>query len=182
MPRYAAHIGCTLTGLRRIHGADLGNVGLGRLAGGVAHDFNNVLTPIMGLASLAAKALPPGEEEARRDLREIQKAAERASDLTRQLLTCSRREVFEPRLIDLNALTLEMGKLLRRLVGQDIELVTLLGTDLRPVMVNPGQMEQVITNLTVNARDAMPQGGKLTMETADVTLNGNIYPATPTGY
>jgi PAS domain S-box-containing protein len=142
---------------------------MGRLAGGVAHDFNNLLTAIIGYAQLNVMSLPVGDR-ARRDLQEIQKAAERAASLTRQLLAFSRRQVIEPRVVKLNDLIFEMDKMLRRLIGEDIELVTLPAPDLGHIRVDPGQIEQVIVNLAVNARDAMPEGGKLRV----VTENSHV--------
>ncbi len=146
---------------------------VGRLAGGVAHDFNNLLTAILGYAQLGAK-------EAAADgrlgvaLQEITRAGERAADLTRQLLAFSRRQIIEPQIVDLNDLILKLDGMLRRLIGENIELITVPGADMPVVKVDPGQVEQVIVNLAVNARDAMPQGGALTIETARVTL-GESY-------
>jgi two-component system cell cycle sensor histidine kinase/response regulator CckA len=142
---------------------------VGRLAGGVAHDFNNLLTVILGYAQLLAVKLPQ-----RSDLlahaREICKAGERASALTRQLLAFSRHQVLQPRVIELNAVVKDVETMLRRLIGENIELVTLLRAKGGRVLVDPGQVEQVIANLVVNARDAMPDGGRLILETADVEL------------
>ena len=143
---------------------------IGRLAGGVAHDFNNLLTAILGYLDLATSSIGP-EHPLQDDLREVRRAADRASALTRQLLTFARRQVVEPKVVDLNALTLNLDKMLRRLIGEDIELVTALQPRLGSVRVDPGQFEQVIVNLAVNARDAMPRGGKLTIETAGVELD-----------
>ena len=142
---------------------------IGRLAGGVAHDFNNLLTSIMGHAQLGAMALPQ-QHFLHTHLDEIQRAAESASNLTRQLLAFSRRQVIEPKTINLNDLISNISKMLQRLIGEDVELVTLAKPDLGLVTVDPGQFEQVIMNLVVNARDAMPQGGRITIETANVTL------------
>jgi signal transduction histidine kinase len=142
---------------------------VGRLAGGVAHDFNNLLTPIMGYASMLTDALPPGAPE-RQYLREIQSSAERGATLTRQLLTFSRHQVIEPAVVDLNDLMLNMERMLRRTLGEDIELVCTPAQDLGMVRVDRGQMEQVLVNMAVNARDAMPRGGRLSVSTADVTL------------
>ncbi|HEY3231073.1 MAG TPA: ATP-binding protein [Roseiflexaceae bacterium] len=142
---------------------------VGRLAGGVAHDFNNLLTAIVGNLELALELLPP-DHPACADLQEIEKAAERATSLTRQLLTFARTQTIAPRVLNLNYLIDNMDKLLRRLIGEDIDLVTLPSPDLAPVRADPGQIEQVIVNLAVNARDAMPEGGKLTIETRNIVL------------
>jgi len=142
---------------------------IGRLAGGVAHDFNNILTAIIGYASLSLKLLPP-DHPVRDDLQGIQKSARRAADLTRQLLTFARRQVIDPQVLNPNEPILNLDKMLRRLIGEDIELVTLLAPNLGRIKADPGQIEQVLVNLVVNARDAMPAGGKLTIETANATL------------
>jgi signal transduction histidine kinase/HAMP domain-containing protein len=144
---------------------------IGKLAGGVAHDFNNLLTPILGYAQLGIMGLKPGEERLRPNLVEIQKAAERASNLTRQLLGFSRRQIIEPKVLNLNTLIQDMDKMLRRLIGEDIELVTQPAQDLWLVKIDPGQVEQVLMNLVVNARDAMPNGGKVTVETFNAVLD-----------
>lgn len=141
-----------------------------RLAGGVAHDFNNLLTVITGHAELAAMGLP-AESLVLSNVQSIQLAAERAANLTRQLLAFARKQVIEPKVVNLNDLTQNMNKMLRRLIGEDIELVTLLEPSLGRVKVDPSLMEQVIVNLVVNARDAMPDGGKLTIQTDNVTLD-----------
>src|SRR6266540_4204347 len=146
---------------------------IGRLAGGVAHDFNNLLTTIVGNTELALDSLP-ADHPVRADLSEIAQSADRATGLTRQLLAFARKQLIEPRPIDLNQLVLEMDKLLRRLIGEDIELATLLETDLWRVRADPGQIEQVILNLAVNARDAMPNGGKLTIETANIEVDESL--------
>jgi signal transduction histidine kinase len=146
---------------------------VGRLAGGVAHDFNNLLTAIMGYGQLLAMRMKP-EDPARRDMEEILKAATRASHLTRQLLMFSRREILQPRLLDLNAIVSDMGKMLRRLIGESIDLAVVPGDNLWAVKADPGHMEQVIMNLSVNARDAMPEGGRLTIETSNIDL-GEVY-------
>ena len=143
---------------------------VGRLAGGVAHDFNNLLTAIMGYSQMSLQEAPP-ESAISNHLQEVTKAAERAASLTGQLLAFSRRQVIEPRVIDLNDLVINLDKMLRRLIGEDIELVTLPASNLEPVRADPGQMDQVLVNLAVNARDAMPTGGKLTIETANITLD-----------
>lgn len=142
---------------------------IGRLAGGVAHDFNNLLTSIMGHSQLAAMELPEGDA-LHSHLEEIQRSAESASNLTRQLLAFSRRQVIEPKTINLNNLISNISKMLQRLIGENIELITLTKPDLGLVTVDPGQFEQVVMNLVVNARDAMPEGGKIVIETANVSL------------
>ncbi len=144
---------------------------IGNLAGGVAHDFNNLLTPIMGYAQLGMMALTPGQEHLRTSLLEIQSAAERASNLTRQLLAFSRRQIIEPKVINLNTLVLNMEKMLRRLIGEDVEFSTISASHLQSVKVDPGQIEQVLMNLVVNARDAIPLGGSIKVDTANVTLD-----------
>ncbi|HEU4726050.1 MAG TPA: ATP-binding protein [Candidatus Eisenbacteria bacterium] len=146
---------------------------IGQLAGGVAHDFNNLLTAIMGYAHLSAKRFA-GDETALRDIEQILRASERAAILTRQLLAFSRRDVLQPKLLDLNAVIADTGAMLRRLIGENIELVTVPRDGLWPVRADGGHLEQVIMNLSVNARDAMPQGGRLTIETSNVEL-GEIY-------
>ncbi|OLD59472.1 MAG: hypothetical protein AUF60_05345 [Gemmatimonadetes bacterium 13_1_20CM_69_28] len=145
---------------------------VGRLAGGIAHDFNNILTAITGHADLLLEDL--GHHDPRRaDVDEIRRSAERAAGLTRQLLAFSRQQVLQPKVVDLNALVLDMDKLLRRLIGEDVELATVLDPTLGRVTADPGQLEQVIVNLAVNARDAMPQGGKLTLETRNIDLDSS---------
>jgi len=143
---------------------------VGRLAGGVAHDFNNLLTVIKGYTELILSELGPSDPM-RAEMEEVQKAADRAAGLTRQLLAFSRRQVLAPKVVNLNDLVEDMNKLLRRLLGEDIELCTKLDGTLGSVTADPGQIEQVIMNLAVNARDAMPKGGKLTLETANVELD-----------
>jgi two-component system, cell cycle sensor histidine kinase and response regulator CckA len=143
---------------------------VGRLAGGVAHDFNNLLTIISGYSDLLLDTLPE-QDRARAHVEEIKKAGNRAATLTRQLLAFSRSQVLAPQVLDLNAVVANVDKMLRRLIGEDIDLVTILGEKLGSVRADPGQLEQVIMNLAVNARDAMPQGGKLTVETRNVTLD-----------
>jgi two-component system cell cycle sensor histidine kinase/response regulator CckA len=141
---------------------------IGQLAGGVAHDFNNLLTVIKGYAQLSLLDLKENNP-VRENIQEIQKATQRATDLTRQLLAFSRRQILDPKVLDLNSLLRDTEKMLRRMIGEDIELITLLSEDLGRVKIDPSQIEQVIFNLAVNARDAMPSGGKLTIETANVT-------------
>jgi signal transduction histidine kinase/ActR/RegA family two-component response regulator len=146
---------------------------IGTLAGGVAHDFNNLLTAIMGYAQLMVLRLKP-DDPALRDTEEILRSAERAAMLTRQLLAFSRREVLQPKLLDLNAIVGDLGKMLRRLIGETVELLVVPGEELWPVRADAGHLEQVLMNLTVNARDAMPEGGRITVETANIEL-GEVY-------
>jgi two-component system cell cycle sensor histidine kinase/response regulator CckA len=143
---------------------------VGRLAGGVAHDFNNLLTAITGYTSLLLEELP-ADQAIRDELQEIQKAANSAASLTRQLLAFSRQQILQPRVLDLNDVVSRMDALLRRLIGEDIDLDTRLSQPLDRVSADPGQIEQIIMNLAVNARDAMPAGGRLTIETANVVLD-----------
>ena len=143
---------------------------VGQLAGGIAHDFNNLLTAILGNTQLLLRDLPPGDAK-RGDVEEIRKASERAASLTRQLLAYSRRQMLQPEVLDLNVVVAEMDKMLRRLIGEHIALGAGLAPDLGRVRADPNQIEQVIVNLAVNARDAMPDGGKLTIETANVDLD-----------
>ena len=143
---------------------------VGRLAGGVAHDFNNLLTVIKGYSDLMLSEVRPGDR-LRSEVEEIRKAADRAAALTRQLLAFSRRQVLEPRVLDLNAVVNNIDRLMRRLIGDDVQLYTALDPKLETVKADPGQIEQVIMNLAVNARDAMPTGGSLTIETANVDLD-----------
>jgi PAS domain S-box-containing protein len=143
---------------------------IGRLAGGIAHDFNNLLMVISGYSEFLLERLGP-EPALRGPAKEISTAAERATSLTRQLLAFSRKQMLAPKVLDLNAVVTENLKMLTRLIGEDIDLVMIPGSELGAVKADPGQIEQVILNLAVNARDAMPQGGKLTIETANVTLD-----------
>ena len=140
--------------------------GIGRLAGGVAHDFNNLLTVILSYAQMMEEDSGP---DGAADMRQVREAAERAAQLTRQLLTFARKQRTEVRTVNLSDLTLGMDKLLRRVLGEDVELVTLPAEGIDPVDVDPGQMEQVIMNLAVNARDAMPEGGRLEIAIRNVT-------------
>jgi len=142
---------------------------VGRLAGGIAHDFNNLLTAIMGYGDLLLDELGPGHR-ARRDAEEILGAAERAGGLTRQLLAFSRRQVLQPELIDLNTVVADIDRLMRRLIGEDVQIVTMQDGGLAPILADPSQIEQVILNLVVNARDAMPHGGRLEIETRNVSF------------
>ena len=143
---------------------------VGQLAGGVAHDFNNLLTAILGYCHLMLDEIPEGNP-LRADLLEIQQAGDRAASLTRQLLAFSRRQMLQPQVVDINALVTPLEKLLRRLISEDVELVIALAPDLYPVTVDPASVEQILVNLAVNARDAMPTGGRLTIETANVELD-----------
>jgi signal transduction histidine kinase/ActR/RegA family two-component response regulator len=142
---------------------------VGRLAGGVAHDFNNVLTAILGQCQLM-RLHAGGSGHLVGEISEVEKAADRAARLTRQLLAFSRQQILRPRVLDLNAVIVEMDGMLRRLIGEDVVLVTVPGEDLGRVEADPGQIEQVVMNLVVNSRDAMPAGGRLTIETANVTF------------
>lgn len=143
---------------------------LGRLAGGVAHDFNNLLTVIKGNSDLALERLKP-TDTVRANCEQIRRVADRAALLTRQLLAFSRRQMLQPKILDLNELIVEMGRLLQRLLREDIEYKTQLGEPLGRVQADPGQIEQVLLNLVVNASDAMPKGGTLTIETANVRVD-----------
>lgn len=143
---------------------------IGRLAGGIAHDFNNLLTVILGRSELLLRRLPANDEN-RRDIELIQNTAERAAMLTRQLLQFSRQQVLQPKVLDLNAIVSEVEKLLHRLIGEHIEVMLRLSPKLSLVKADPGQLQQVMMNLAVNARDAMPNGGKLIIETQDVELD-----------
>jgi signal transduction histidine kinase/ActR/RegA family two-component response regulator len=142
---------------------------VGRLAGGVAHDFNNLLTTILGRTHFLKDHV--SDEEAREDLDEIEKSAERAANLTQQLLMFSRKQVVQPRVLDLNALIVDIERMLRRLVREDVVFETKLDPDLAPVRADPGGLEQVLVNLVVNAQDAMPRGGRLRIETANGSLD-----------
>ncbi len=152
---------------------------IGRLAGGIAHDFNNLLTVISGYSQLSLST-PQEGNPLRENLSEIQRATERAAALTRQLLAFSRRQILDMRLIDLNLIVQDLDKMLRRVIGEDIELVTLLDKNLWKIKSDPSQIEQVILNLAVNARDAMPKGGRLTIETSNVELDQE-YASVPMG-
>jgi len=140
---------------------------IGRMAGGIAHDFNNLLTSILGHNEITLRGLP-ADHPLRDGIEEVAKAAERAAGLTRQLLTFSRKQVLQPRVLDLNAIVADMEKMLRRLIGENIELLTRLQPDLGATKADPSQIEQVLMNLVMNARDAMPAGGRLIIETANV--------------
>jgi signal transduction histidine kinase/ActR/RegA family two-component response regulator len=146
---------------------------VGRLAGGVAHDFNNLLSVILSCSHMVLQRLEPTDptDPTRLDLNEIKRAAERAAELTRQLLAFSRQQVVEPRVLDINETLASIGAMIRRLVGEDIDLRVMPQAKLDRVKADPGQIEQVIMNLVVNARDAMPSGGTLTIETASTDLD-----------
>jgi len=143
---------------------------IGRLAGGVAHDFNNILTVILGHSDLLLKAMAV-REPLRQHVEELRAAGQRAAALTRQLLAFSRKQTLQPQVLNLNDLIANLSKMLRRLIGEDILLTTTFDPALGQVKVDPGQIEQVITNLAVNARDAMPEGGTLTLQTANAELD-----------
>ncbi|HEX9809892.1 MAG TPA: ATP-binding protein [Alphaproteobacteria bacterium] len=143
---------------------------IGRLAGGVAHDFNNLLTIIMGYSEIILRTLR-ADHPLKARIEQIHNAGQRASSLTKQLLAFSRKQVLQPEILDVNSVVGNMDTMLRRLIGEDIDLYTKLGPDLDPVRFDPSQIEQIIMNLAINARDAMPNGGKLTVETANVELD-----------
>jgi two-component system cell cycle sensor histidine kinase/response regulator CckA len=157
---------------------------VGRLAGGVAHDFNNLLGVIVGYSDLVLDAFP-ADAPRRQQVEQIKKAGLRATSLTRQLLTFSRKQVCQPIVLDINALVSDFNKMLRRMVGEDIEFTTALQQGLGQVKADPGQIEQVIMNLVVNSRDAMPNGGKLIIETANVDLDEDyclLHPSVQPGH
>jgi PAS domain S-box-containing protein len=160
---------------------------LGQLAGGVAHDFNNLLGVISSYAAFVAEEAEkqgPGEtwEAIRRDIEQVLRAADRAAGLTHQLLSFARREVVQPRVLVLNDTVASVEQLLRRTLGEHIELTTVLADDLSAVLADPGQIEQVLVNLAVNARDAMPGGGKLTIETANTDVDQAYGTSLPAGH
>jgi PAS domain S-box-containing protein len=144
---------------------------IGRLAGGVAHDFNNLLTAISGYANLVLDRLRERDSDLTEDVREIDKAAQRAHSLTRQLLAFSRKQLLQPQVLNVNDVVGDMDSMLRRLIGEDIEIVTVYGSGLSRVQADPGQLQQVIINLVVNARDEMPGGGTLSIETANAAIS-----------
>jgi PAS domain S-box-containing protein len=146
---------------------------VGRLAGGIAHDFNNLLTVILGYSTLALGRVRPGDPLVE-DLREIRDAGERAAGLTRQLLAFSRKQILRPVALDVNATIRDMARMLERLIGEDVDLVIACDPDAGHVMVDPSQLEQVIANLAVNARDAMPRGGTLTIGTHGAGNEGDV--------
>ncbi|MBC8028876.1 MAG: PAS domain S-box protein [Pyrinomonadaceae bacterium] len=146
---------------------------VGQLAGGVAHDFNNLLTVITGYSEIGLRRMA-ATDPMRRNMEEIKKAGDRAASLTRQLLAFSRKQMFQAKVIDLNLIVADMDTLLQRLIGEDIDLVTLLEPSLCKIKADPGQIEQVLMNLVVNARDAMPRGGNLTIETGNAVLDQTI--------
>ncbi|MGC9326608.1 MAG: ATP-binding protein, partial [Candidatus Hinthialibacter sp.] len=142
---------------------------VGKLAGGVAHDFNNLLTVIQGYSEMALDCTQPGES-IHYHIEEIKKAVSRAESITRQLLTFSRRQIIQPQVLDVNSIIQNLGKILNRIIGENIEMQTLLDPNLNSIKIDPNQLEQTIINLAINARDAMPQGGKITLETRNVTI------------
>jgi signal transduction histidine kinase/CheY-like chemotaxis protein len=146
---------------------------VGRLAGGIAHDFNNLLTAISGYSEFLIEGQTDPRQ--RRYAEEIKRASTRAAALTGQLLAFSRRQVLQPRVLDLNAVVGDMDMMLRRLIGEDVELVTMLDPALAPVLADPTQVEQVIVNLAVNARDAMPHGGSVTIETVNLETDAGRF-------
>ena len=154
---------------------------LGQLAGGVAHDFNNLLAVILNYAEFAAQELAAANESdwagrcgsARDDLGQISRAGEQAASLTRQLLAFARREVVQPQVLDLDTVITAVQGMLHRTLGEHVELVTSLAGDLHPVLADPGQLEQVLVNLAVNARDAMPGGGTLSIDTSNITVDAD---------
>jgi CheY-like chemotaxis protein len=156
---------------------------IGRLAGGIAHDFNNLLTAINGYSDLLLSDLAPDDPK-RRDLEHIKEAGSRAASLTSQLLAFSRKQILQPRILDLNDAITEASKILRRLIGEDIDLIAVTKPGLGLIKADPGQIQQILMNLAVNARDAMPHGGKLTIETANVDLDEHyvhLHPIVPPG-
>jgi signal transduction histidine kinase/ActR/RegA family two-component response regulator len=143
---------------------------IGRLAGGIAHDFNNLLTVIKGTTEVVMAELP-AESRHRADLVEVRRAAQRAADLTQHLLAFSRRQVVQPQVIDLNEALRDSERMLRRVMGEDVTVEVRAGQDVGAVRIDPAQLQQVILNLAVNSRDAMPRGGRLTVETSRMTID-----------
>ena len=146
---------------------------IGTLAGGIAHDFNNLMTAVTGYSDLALRSLQ-GDDSLRSKIEEIKKAGERAAALTRQLLAFSRKQMLQPKVLDLNTVVTGMAQMLPRLIGEHIDLRFRLGDSLGQIKADPGQIEQVLMNLAVNARDAMPEGGVLTIKTENVHLTGKF--------
>ena len=146
---------------------------IGQLAGGVAHDFNNLLTVILGYCELLLGGMPP-DDRRRDDVVEIQKAGTSATTLTRQLLAFGRKQIFQPAVLDLNAVIANVGRMLKRVIGEDVELELLLYPGLELVKADGGQIEQILMNLAVNARDAMPSGGRIVIETSSVVLDNEF--------
>nr|MBA3321444.1 response regulator [Pyrinomonadaceae bacterium] len=144
---------------------------IGQLAGGVAHDFNNLLTAILGYSELLLRELPPDAAPSRHKVEEIKHAGERAATLTRQLLAFSRKQMLQPKVLNPNVVALGVEKMLRRLLGEHLELRLKLEPAVGLIKADPGQLEQVVINLSINARDAMPEGGKLLVETRNVELD-----------
>jgi two-component system, cell cycle sensor histidine kinase and response regulator CckA len=153
---------------------------IGQLAGGVAHDFNNLLAVIFGHCEMLAMKLPQ-ESPGRDSVDQIGRAAERAAALTRRLLAFSRQQVLEPQRLDLNLLVADMEKMLQRLIGENVRLITILQPGLNWVLADPGQIDQIIMNLAVNGRDAMPKGGRLTLQTRDLELDAKTQSGQPPG-
>ena len=143
---------------------------VGRLSGGIAHDFNNLLCVIIGYAD-QLETEPLDSDKLRENAEQIRKAGQRAATLTRQLLAFSRQQMLQPRVLDLNAVVADMGKMVHRLIGEDIELTMALDPAVHRVKADQSQIEQVIMNLVVNARDAMPEGGKLSIATANLEMS-----------
>jgi signal transduction histidine kinase len=143
---------------------------VGRLASGVAHDFNNLLTPVIGHSQFVLDGLDPGDP-IRKNLEEIRRAADRAASLTRQLLALSRKQVLQPKVVNINSVVSDMEEMLRRLVGEDLDVIVTMEPHIGPVRADPSQLQQVIMNLVVNARDAMPRGGSLAISTANVSFD-----------
>jgi CheY-like chemotaxis protein len=152
---------------------------IGRLAGGVAHDFNNVITVVSGYGHMLLEGVQD-DPALREAAEEVLRSADRAAGLASQLLAFSRRQIIQPRVLDLNSLVANMERMLGRVIGEDIELKTVLRAEVGKVRADPGQLEQVVMNLAVNARDAMPHGGKLTIETANTMLD-DTYMGTHSG-
>ena len=143
---------------------------VGRLAGGVAHDFNNILTAVQGHATLLSEELPP-DSPLRADVEQIQRSAERAASLTRHLLAFSRLQMLQPKVLDVNAIVVETQKMLLRLIGEDVELVTRLDPEIGRIRADPAQVQQILMNLVVNARDAMPSGGRVEIRTGHASFD-----------